>query len=104
MDVEWLATLGEPFPPFGQQVESGTQHDGASDDAVHVEGFKPEHLVNAEPADHLPHGEGDAEENAEEEKRTMSENRQPVGEHKMGDRESPMKKPMAAIRLGHWRN
>ena len=67
IDVERQTSLGKPSPPFGQEVEDGAQHDCTADDAVHVEGLEPKHLVDAEPADHLPHGEGDAKESAEEE-------------------------------------
>ena len=47
------------------QRDGGGHHRGA-DDAVHVEGIEPEHLLDAEPRDHLRLHEDDAERTAEQ--------------------------------------
>ena len=82
-------------------MEHGSEHDGTPNHSIHVEGFEPKHLLDAEPADDFPHREGDPEQQAEKEEANHVSRVIREGRTKWDTANPPIKKPITAIKLGH---
>ncbi len=67
-DVERLPIDGLPAEAFGQLNENGPQHHSGSDHTVHVKGLELEHFRNPIPTHNLTLGQGDAKQNANQNK------------------------------------
>ena len=78
-----------PAKPLRQLNENRSEDDGGSNHAVHVKGLKLEHLRNAVPADNFSLGQGDAEQDADQNKSQHDDfELEDVRENEMGHGES----------------